>query len=142
MSIKTAIILAAGTGSRLHALGREQPKGFLRLGEQPIIVESLMRLQAVGVERVLLVTGHQAGCYQQLAADLGGLVRTLHNPLFDQSGSLYSLLLAAAEPLAKRRPGRAPLARAVLRLGATAAPVALSGRQQRRRAAAAEGSSG
>lgn len=97
MSIKTAIILAAGTGSRLQALGREQPKGFLRLGEQPIIVESLMRLQAVGVERVLLVTGHQAGCYQQLAADLGGLVQTLHNPLFDQSGSLYSLLLAAAE---------------------------------------------
>jgi 2-aminoethylphosphonate-pyruvate transaminase len=97
MSITTAIILAAGLGSRLQALGKEQPKGFLCLGEQPIIVESLLRLQAVGVQRVLLVVGYQAGYYQRLAAEFGGVVQTLHNPLFDQSGSLYSLLLAAAE---------------------------------------------
>lgn len=93
-AIETAVILAAGMGTRL-ASRWDAPKGFLRLGERPIIEESLERLRAVGVRRVIIVTGYGAEHYEGLAARYGGLVRTAHNPAFADHGSMASLRCAA-----------------------------------------------
>ncbi len=90
----TAVILAAGMGTRLKEKGKRHPKGFLRLGERPIIEESLLRLRRAGVERILIVTGHHAEFYEQLAAEFGETVTTVHNPDYARSGSMYSLYLA------------------------------------------------
>jgi choline kinase len=90
----SAIILAAGLGMRLKELGRQMPKGFLRLGKLPIVEESLRRLQAVGISRVQIVTGHLAEFYEELAARSGGLVSTTYNARYADSGSMYSLYLA------------------------------------------------
>jgi 2-aminoethylphosphonate-pyruvate transaminase len=93
--IETAVILAAGRGVRLGEAGQQAPKGFLRLGERPIIEESLERLRAVGIRRVVIVTGHLAEHYERLARRLdGGAVETVHNPLYASSGSMYSLFQA------------------------------------------------
>jgi len=119
--VKTAVILAAGRGTRLKELGKEIPKGFLQLGEKPIIVESLEKLSAVGIERVVIVTGHCAEKYEELArsgnseAEIQGQTETqgpsdtvtrssaratlpriitVHNDKYADSGSLYSLYLA------------------------------------------------
>jgi choline kinase len=119
--VKTAVILAAGRGTRLKELGKEIPKGFLQLGEKPIIVESLEKLSAVGIERVVIVTGHCAEKYEELArsgnseAEIQGQTETqgpsdtgtrssaranlprivtVHNDRYADSGSLYSLYLA------------------------------------------------
>jgi 2-aminoethylphosphonate-pyruvate transaminase len=94
MGVKTAVILAAGRGTRLGKRGLEAPKGFLQIGEKPIIQESLDRLKAAGVEKVVIVTGHLAHFYEKLAADSGGFVRTVHNPDYADSGSMYSLYQA------------------------------------------------
>ncbi len=48
MSVATAVILAAGRGTRLGPLGAIIPKGLIRLGPRPIIEESLERLISVG----------------------------------------------------------------------------------------------
>lgn len=93
--VRTAIILAAGRGSRLGARGELAPKGFLRLGERPIIEESIARLQVAGVERVVLVTGHLAQHYEGLRERLAGVVETVHNPDYASTGSLRSLLCAS-----------------------------------------------
>lgn len=90
-SIRTAVILAAGMGVRLKELGQRLPKGFLRLGERPIVEESLDRLRAAGIERTLIVTGHQRDFYEDLRLARGGSVTTVHNPRFAESGSMYSL---------------------------------------------------
>jgi 2-aminoethylphosphonate-pyruvate transaminase len=90
----TAVILAAGMGTRLKALGREAPKGFLRLGEKIIIEESLDKLRTAGIERVVLVTGHLSEMYDDLAGRSGGFVTTLRNDVYADSGSGYSLYLA------------------------------------------------
>jgi len=119
--VKTAVILAAGRGTRLKELGKEIPKGFLQLGEKPIIVESLEKLSAAGIERVVIVTGHCAEKYEELArsgngeAEIQGQTElrgpsdtgtrssaranlprivTVHNDRYADSGSLYSLYLA------------------------------------------------
>ncbi|MCX7787882.1 MAG: phosphocholine cytidylyltransferase family protein [Spirochaetes bacterium] len=92
--VKTAVILAAGRGTRLKELGTEIPKGFLQLGSRPIIEESLEKLYASGIERVIIVTGHIAEKYEELAARSSGRVVTVHNDQYADSGSLYSLYLA------------------------------------------------
>jgi 2-aminoethylphosphonate-pyruvate transaminase len=87
--IREACILAAGRGVRLGERGEQVPKGFLRLGERAIVEESLIRLRRAGIERVVIVTGHLAHFYGELAG-----VDLVHNPRYAESGSLYSLSLA------------------------------------------------
>lgn len=90
-SVDTAVILAAGRGTRLGARGRSTPKGFIELGGRPIVERSLDLLAAAGVERVVIVTGHVAERYDDLARRRAGLVTTVHNAEFERSGSLWSL---------------------------------------------------
>lgn len=92
--IETAVILAAGCGTRLDALGTRIPKGFIRLGEKPIVEESVARLMQAGIERIVIVTGHLVRHYRELADRLGVCIRLVHNPCYADSGSMYSLSLA------------------------------------------------
>jgi len=91
--IETAVILAAGLGSRLRGELDDRPKGFLRLGQRSIIEESIELLQGAGIRDVLIVTGHCAEHYVALAGRLPGL-RTVHNREYAVSGSMYSLYCA------------------------------------------------
>jgi len=88
------VILAAGMGVRLESLGQRMPKGFLSLGNGPIVGESLERLLGAGIERIVIATGHQAERYEELARAHPGRVETAHNPRYADSGSLYSLWCA------------------------------------------------
>ncbi|HDQ14247.1 MAG TPA: phosphocholine cytidylyltransferase family protein, partial [Sediminispirochaeta sp.] len=93
--IKKAVIMAAGRGTRLGERGRLSPKGFLRIGERPIIEESIERLRGQGVEEIIIVTGHLAEFYQELASSSRrGLIRTVYNEKYAESGSMYSLFRA------------------------------------------------
>jgi 2-aminoethylphosphonate-pyruvate transaminase len=91
--VHEAVILAAGRGMRLGELGVPRPKGFIELGGRPIIERSLELLGEAGIDRVVIVTGHQAHFYRSLAARRPGL-ELVHNERFADSGSMYSLYLA------------------------------------------------
>jgi 2-aminoethylphosphonate-pyruvate transaminase len=95
--VRRAVILGAGMGVRLAELGQRTPKGFLRLGERPIVAESVERLAAEGIEHVVVATGHHAELYRELARSYPGLITTVHNPRYAESGSLYSLWCARGE---------------------------------------------
>ncbi len=92
--VQTAVILAAGRGTRLGKLGTEIPKGFLKLGDKPIVEESIDKLETVGIRRIVIVTGHLAHFYDELAARRAGLVETVQNPKYVELGSFYSLQVA------------------------------------------------
>jgi 2-aminoethylphosphonate-pyruvate transaminase len=94
MKVKTAIILAAGMGTRLKELGTSIPKGFLKLGEKTIIEESIERLIKAGIERIIIVTGHLYEFYEELKKNYSQQVITVHNSDYANSGSLYSLYCA------------------------------------------------
>jgi len=91
------VLLAAGLGARLGPSAENLPKGFLRLGDRPIVEESVRCLLALGVERVVIGTGFQAERYDALAAGLGGRVHTVLNPEFATSGSLHTFALTTPE---------------------------------------------
>jgi 2-aminoethylphosphonate-pyruvate transaminase len=93
-AVETAVILAAGRGTRLAGEVSDRPKGLLVVGDRPIIEESIARLQAAGIREVVIVTGHLAEHYETLAARLAPLVTTVHNPDYAVSGSMYSLYCA------------------------------------------------
>ncbi|MCC7328775.1 MAG: phosphocholine cytidylyltransferase family protein [Gammaproteobacteria bacterium] len=92
--VRSAVILAAGQGQRLRSEVEGYPKGFLRLGERPIVEESILRLLAAGIEDVVIVTGYAAEYYEALAQAYPGTLRTVHNADFARSGSMYSLYCA------------------------------------------------
>ncbi len=91
MKIQTAVILAAGMGTRLKELGKTMPKGFLKLGNKPIIEEAIAQLQKSGIQRIFIVTGHCAEFYERLQEHYSGTIFTVHNPNYANSGSMYSL---------------------------------------------------
>ena len=91
--LTTAVILAAGTGSRLQSLWATAPKGLLPLGDTPIIERSITQVLAHGIERIILVVGYQAAQYAPLARRYPAL-STVYNPHYANSGSMYSLVCA------------------------------------------------
>jgi choline kinase len=88
---RLAVILAAGRGVRLGAMGQQVPKGFLEIGGRTLIERSLGALRAAGIERVVIVTGHLSDHYAALAGRLGDWIALVHNAEYATSGSLVSL---------------------------------------------------
>ena len=65
----TAMILAAGLGTRMRPLTDARPKALVPLGGRPLIGHALARLHEAGVERVVVNAHHHA---EQLIAYLSG----------------------------------------------------------------------
>ena len=93
-SVQSAVILATGRGIPLEARGQLKPKACLRFGQKTIVEESVLRLLAVGIKRIVIVTGHLAEHYQPLREQFPHAVELVHNPHFGDSGSMYSLFCA------------------------------------------------
>ncbi len=81
-------------GVRLKDRGNLTPKGCMRLGEKSIIEESVLRLLGVGIQRIVIVTGHLAEQFEHLQTRYSQTVQLVHNPHFADSGSMYSLYCA------------------------------------------------
>ncbi|MBI5949642.1 MAG: nucleotidyltransferase family protein [Chloroflexi bacterium] len=64
----TAVLLAAGRGTRLGAITANYPKPLLDVGGMPIIARVLSGLARAGIEEVTIVTGHHA---ELLEAEIG-----------------------------------------------------------------------
>ncbi len=92
--LQLAVILAAGMGTRLKEAGKSKPKGFLRLGQRPIIQESIDKLLRTGIRQIIIVTGHHFEFYERLKESYPGIIETVHNSQYARSGSMYSLYCA------------------------------------------------
>jgi choline kinase len=88
--VTKAVILAAGMGLRMKKMGEDIPKGFIRLGERPIIEHSLKTLIACGIQEIMIVTGHKAEYYENLKAPYPE-IRTVENAEFAKTGTACSL---------------------------------------------------
>jgi len=95
----TAVILAAGRGSRLSSL-TDEPKCLLRLNGHSLLERHLRLLAGVGVERAIVVVGYRQ---ERVREHVAGLrpemeVHYVENREYEQRGNGYSLYqgLAAA----------------------------------------------
>lgn len=87
-----AVILAAGMGVRLSGVVKDVPKGLVTVDGQTLMARSVAQLRAVGVDEIILVTGHHADLYRDFSAGQNDIT-LVHNELFQSSGNMYSFFL-------------------------------------------------
>jgi len=89
--VQTAIILAAGFGSRLGGLTNEMPKGFLEVGNKSLISRSVECLLRNSVNKIYIGTGHLSEYYDELAARYNNLISCVKNDRYAISSSMDKL---------------------------------------------------
>lgn len=94
MNGTSAIILAAGAGSRLRSVAPVKP--LVEVGGRPLIIHALAAMQAAGVDRVAVVVGYQADAIAAAVAQAPIAVSIVHNPQWETAPNGVSLLAARA----------------------------------------------
>ena len=69
--LHTAVIMAAGMGTRFGTMTEERPKGFIEAGGKPMVVRSIETLISCGIDHIIIGTGYLREAYEQLAAEIG-----------------------------------------------------------------------
>ena len=94
--ITTALLLAAGTGSRLRPLTLDAPKCLTEVSGEPILARLLDNLRVQGIKRLVVVTGYLDHCVleylEENAADMQ--LEYVFNPVYKTTNNIYSLWLA------------------------------------------------
>ena len=91
-----AIILAAGTASRLRPLTNFTPKCLLKIGERPLLQRSMDTLCQNGITEFCIVTGYLREQIEQFVNEHYPNVKVtfIHNADFATTNNIYSLWLA------------------------------------------------
>ena len=94
--VRTALLLAAGTGSRLAPLTDMTPKCLVPVNEIPILERLICSLKDHNFNRLVVVIGHQADCIRDyLGTRRGGMdITYITSPLYKTTNNIYSLWLA------------------------------------------------
>ncbi len=94
--ITTALLLAAGTGSRLFPLTKKSPKCLTLVNEISILERLIKSLNQHGFKRLVVVTGHLEECIRNfLKTRAGNLeIEYIFSPLYKTTNNIYSLWMA------------------------------------------------
>ena len=95
-NISTALLLAAGTGSRLRPLTNNIPKCLVRVNEIPILEHLVQRLHQYGFKRLVVVVGYLEQSIRDLLDKIAGsiTVEYIVSPQYETTNNIYSLWLA------------------------------------------------
>jgi choline kinase len=99
---KTALILAAGSGTRARSLTGGLPKCLMDLGGKPVIAWILGAIRKAGIHDVVMVTGFRAAALKQAIGDgarYGLGIRYAHNRRWREPNGLS--LYAASKVLSR-----------------------------------------
>lgn len=88
--IKTAVIMAAGMGTRFGDKTELIPKGFIPAGGIPMVERSIQTLKACGIEHIIIGTGYHKEHYEALAERETG-IKCVFSPHFAETNSMYTL---------------------------------------------------
>jgi len=95
-NVTTALLLAAGAGTRLQPLTLDAPKCLTEVGGVPILERLVNHLRAQGFERLVVVIGHLGDRIQKFLQQHTGELRIDYviNPDYLTTNNIYSLWLA------------------------------------------------
>jgi len=89
-TIETAVILAAGRGTRLQPYTFDIPKGFMQVGNEKLIERSIRILKENGIKNIIIGTGHLHEHYEKFAKENG--LTTYLSPDYATTGSFHTLI--------------------------------------------------
>jgi len=94
--ITTALLLAAGTGSRLFPLTQSAPKCLTIVNGTSILERLLFNLNSQGFKRLVVVTGHLQEHIRSFLGDRVGNIEIdyIFSPLYKETNNIYSLWMA------------------------------------------------
>ena len=94
--ISTALLLAAGTGSRLFPLTQNSPKCLTLVNDKSILERLINNLKTQGFKRLVVVTGYKNEYIMDvLGSNSGDLsIEYIHSPLYRTTNNIYSLWMA------------------------------------------------
>ncbi|WP_024752536.1 2-aminoethylphosphonate aminotransferase [Treponema phagedenis] len=92
--IREAVILAGGLGSRLKNKTKTMPKGFIEIDGVAIVEQSVKKLLAHGIEKIIIGTGHCNEYYERLAKKYPAII-TIKNENYANTGSMGTLEICA-----------------------------------------------
>ena len=96
-----ALILAAGTGSRLKDKTADRPKALVEVNGKPILYYQLKALKKNGIKDAIIVTGYKAekvSEYLNSSKEFGDMsIKLINNAEYETTNSSYSFWLARNE---------------------------------------------
>jgi len=94
--VTTAVLLAAGTGSRLYPLTKKEPKCLTMVNGSPILGRLISNLNSHGFKKLIVVTGHLEDCIRDfLGTQAGGIkIEYVFSPKYKTTNNIYSLWMA------------------------------------------------
>ncbi|MCH8566734.1 MAG: phosphocholine cytidylyltransferase family protein [Balneolales bacterium] len=96
--IKTAVVLAAGLGSRLEHITKNKPKCLVEVNGKPLLQRTIHNLIANGIERIIILAGYKHELIQHFveSREFQAEINILYNHIFDKTNNIYSLWMAYA----------------------------------------------
>ena len=88
--VTTAVIMAAGLGSRFGKMTETMPKGFIEVGGQSMVIRSIETLIACGIKRIIIGTGYKKEAYEALKAKYPQ-IECVYSPRYAETNSMYTL---------------------------------------------------
>ena len=88
--VTTAVIMAAGMGTRFGDMTTEIPKGFINAGNKPMIIRSVETLLASGIRRIIIGTGFKKELYNNLAHKHPE-IECIYSPSYASTNSMFTL---------------------------------------------------
>jgi 2-aminoethylphosphonate-pyruvate transaminase len=90
VKIKSAVILAAGLGTRLKEKTKHIPKGFLELEGKSLIQRSIETLLACGIGRIYIGTGYLSEVYEEFSQNYPQ-IKCIKSDKYETTSSMYTL---------------------------------------------------
>ena len=91
--VRRAIIMAAGTGTRLHPLTRKTPKPLIPVNGTRMIDSIISALHQNGIFEIIVVVGYKKQLFLPLESEIPGL-KLVENLWYDQCNNISSLYAA------------------------------------------------
>jgi choline kinase len=91
-----AVILAAGSGTRLGKHAKGKPKTLVEIAGTPILDFTLKNLLGEGIEDVVIVTGYKGNKIKEFINKKYHRLNVsyVHNNIYDRTNNIYSIYLA------------------------------------------------
>jgi len=88
--VTTAVIMAAGLGSRFGKMTETMPKGFIEVGGKSMVIRSIETLISCGIKRIVIGTGYKKEAYEALKEQYPQ-IECVYSPRYAETNSMYTL---------------------------------------------------